>query len=116
MHPPIIINDSTTLTIPGDVRVYSTVDAAERSLEVGDGPDPQIHVVDSNGLRLKIVTDSEGKGVRLVPGESQPSHRDALEEVLRAFLTSIGYEKQAQRMSLAQLLDAAYQRSPNPYT
>lgn len=119
MQPPIIINDSKSIDAAGDVRVYDTVELAEKSLERDDAKDSQLHAFDSTGLRLKIVANQgwPNGGAHLIKAEAIPGHEDVLRAILKDFLVKLGVPKEtAEGMTLESLAVAARERSPNPYS
>lgn len=118
MKPPIIINDSPWIDTSGDLRVYASVALAERSIEVNDAEDDQLHAFDSEGLLLRIVANEDGRGgAHLEAGEMSPHHRETLQAILRNFLVRLGEPASTvDVMTLENLIRAAYQMSPDPYS
>ncbi len=114
MKPPIVINDSSAIDDPGDLRVYDSIEAAKSSLEIDDVGDPHLFIFDSEGRRLTMF-GSTNYTVGLLDADERPQHRDVLVALLRAHLKRSGHVGAVDDLSLEQLLAASYSIAPNPY-
>lgn len=110
MKAPIVINDSSAIEIVGDLRVYASVEQAERSLEHWDVADANIYVLDAQGMRLRLVSRGAEQHPAIEPAESAASCAGILTALLTQFLGA-GANK-----SLDELLALALQQSEKPYS
>ena len=111
MRAPIIINVSNDDRKSGDLRVYDSIEAAERSLERYDADEPDIHAYDSEGLLLRIYPLDDG-GAYLAPARDKPTHANVLREIVADFLLRSGCSIQVGSMTLDALIQEAIQVAP----
>lgn len=117
MKPPIVINDSPRANWSGDLRVYDSVEAAERAIEFDDANDDQLHAYDSEGRKLKIVPNKDRRTAHLEEAEKVPTHGGLLLTILRDCLLRRGESQDlVDAMDRSALLKAIYERDPNPYS
>lgn len=118
MKPPIVINDSARVDQSGDLRVYDSIESAEKSLDREDARDDHLHVFDSEGLLLKIIANAGLRGgAHLEAAEISPRHGDTLQTILKDFLVRLGEPKAViDGMTLEKLISGAYDKSPDPYS
>lgn len=115
MKAPIIINDSFNREVAADVAVYDSVEKAEASLELNDAEDPPLHVFDSNGMLLGVRIDERRRARLFAPVEPE-FDLNALVSILKQTLIRVGHLPSViDRMEHHELIQAVYQRWPNPY-
>jgi hypothetical protein len=116
MLPPIIVNDSFRPDVAGDLSIYKSVEMAEKSFEVYDVGDVDTHIFDSAGRRLRLDLSPDGRVILKYSEDNREYHELVLSIVLE-FLKNIGQpEGDVMGKSLEQLVDIAYNISPNPYS
>lgn len=55
MKPPIVINESPDPTFSGDLRIYDSVEWAQKAHEPYDADDKYFRIFDSEGRLLKMT-------------------------------------------------------------
>jgi hypothetical protein len=104
MEPPIIINESSNLFLPGDVRLYATLEDAARSLEPSDLDGGYQHAFDSTGRVLRISTADDMRSVCFAATEEiQPEKFGAM---LRKFLLELKSEGLLLPREVVRLVEA----------
>lgn len=104
MKSPIVINESHTIDLPGDMTFFESVADLEGYVEPIDVENEEYFAFDAEGRLLRLETD--GKVVRVTEAESQPHHEDVLRHLLvQGFLRDGVSETWCANASLADLVD-----------
>lgn len=103
--PPIVAAEGM------DIKLYESLGDAELDLEVVDVEDGVFTLFDAEGRKLRAL--AMGSRVIIKAEEDTPGHKSELEDLLRAFLLSIG-RATAPSEDLGTLLDRCRQFSFHP--
>jgi hypothetical protein len=115
MRSPIIVNDNTDKSRPGDVSVYSDIDTALRSFEVYDVGDNNISIYDTDGNSYNLGLSDDGLSVKIVQKNGSPE-RDLVKKIISVYLTNILSQDFLEKMELIDLATIFLIIDPSPYT
>ena len=116
MKPPIILNESQSMAVPGDVMLFTSFESAVSYLEPIDVENEEYFAFDSEGRLLALsINDSTGR-IEVASRESKPGHVLELRAVLCGLLSIYGGERLdwCEGASLPDLVAAAADRFGYP--
>lgn len=90
MIPPIVVNESSSISDTGDVDVFATIAHLESYLEPWYVDEPHF-IFDSAGMQLEIIPN--GNSVRLMPKHPTVFNPDLVRLYLTNFLKAIAAAK-----------------------